>query len=144
MTTSSDFEQTKSCYFYDFVGNKTLYSPHHSITVFTRERSPHLILSSCVTSRFNLIYSPGIGVPLALPVSAPFNLRFFFFFLGMTAGFEPYSPSVRCVEQVKQIAPSGGEQKTIQDQYNKPTHPAKEDILLKQMLHTKPTSTTLR
>jgi len=58
-------------------------------------------------------YSPGAGVPLALPVSMPpLAFFFFFFFLGTTAGFPPYSPSERCVEQVRQIAPSGGEQKT--------------------------------
>jgi hypothetical protein len=35
-------------------------------------------------------YSPGAGVPLALPVSTPpLIFLFFFFFLGTTAGFAP-------------------------------------------------------
>jgi hypothetical protein len=37
-----------------------------------------------------LSYSPGPGVPLALPVSIPPLIFFFFFFLrGTTAGFAP-------------------------------------------------------
>jgi hypothetical protein len=58
---------------------------------------------------------PGTGVALPLPVSTPPLIFFlFFFFRGTTAGFDPYSPSDRCVEQVRQIAPSGGKQKTVE------------------------------
>jgi hypothetical protein len=38
----------------------------------------------------DISYSPGAGVPLALPVSIlPLSFFFFFFFLGTTAGFAP-------------------------------------------------------